>query len=61
MAITLKKITETQHLSASVWIEEAFDTFWSGTPNQTWKVVQRHYDGGWKGFLTDLGDDTWHY
>lgn len=60
MAITLKKITPTQHQSATVWIEEAFDITWTGDASHTWKAVQRHYDGGWKGFLTDLGDDTWH-
>jgi len=60
MAITLTKITPTQHLSAVEWIEDSFvGNVTNLTPNRAYQVVQRHYDGGWDQFLTDLGDDSW--
>jgi hypothetical protein len=63
MAITLAKITPTQHLSSIAWIMDAFprqsDEALTLTPMQAYKVIQRRYSDGWSGFIRDLGNDTW--
>lgn len=59
MAITLTKITDNQHQSGVEWITDAFPhqeveaSYLSA--QQTYRAIQRHYDGGWKQFLSDLG------
>ena len=57
MPITLAKITSAQHESAIEWLAcvlpgQSTDHF---TPQQCYRMIKGWYDGGWGGFLFDLG------
>ena len=55
MSITLTKITDDQHESAVDWISCLYPVGYTVTltPQQAYRVVQRHYDGGWAQFVID--------
>lgn len=59
MSITLTKISTMEYMTAVGWIVDTFPgqevEATHLTPQQAYRVVQRHYDGGWKQFLSDLG------
>lgn len=57
MAITLAKITPQEHLSAIHWIIDAFphqeEEAYNLSASQAYRVIKRHYDGGWAQFVAD--------
>lgn len=63
MSITLIKITTEQEELAVDWMSTAFPgSMWTDTltPQQTYRVIQNHYVGGWAQFLTDIQPCTCH-